>query len=188
MLILGHLGCALAATQAGEAVYKRVSGRRFSAAARLIDYRILAVGALLPDIIDKPLSLIFQPEVLDGTTRNIGHTLLFSLLLLVVWRLVSGRRMNFLLPLGIGSALHLLLDGMFTLPSTLLWPFMGWEFVDGGHTDLFSSFPIPWTLPWNVHWLVFSEFLGSIFIARTLFRVWRERRQRVHMRTRRSPV
>ena len=56
MLILGHLGCALAATQAGEAAYKRASGRRFNAAARLIDYRILAVGALLPDIIDTDLT------------------------------------------------------------------------------------------------------------------------------------
>ena len=188
MLILGHVGCALAATQAGEAAYKRVSGRRFSAAAKLIDYRLLAVGALLPDIIDKPLSWLILPGVLDGITRNIGHTLLFPLLLLVVWRLASGRSPNFLLPLAIGSALHLLLDGMFTMPNTLLWPFMGWAFVDGGHTDLFSSLPIPWALPWNVHWLEFSELLGGVYIAHILFKVWREGSQAARVGTPGSPV
>ncbi len=172
MLILGHLGCALAATQAGEAAYKRVFGQRFSAVAKLIDYRILAVGALLPDIIDKPLAFIL-PGVLEGVGRNIGHTLLFSLLLLVIWRLDSGRKLNFLLPLAIGSALHVLFDGMFTIPSTLLWPSMGWEFVDSGHaTDLFSALPVP-SLPWNVHWLVFSEVLGSLLLAHTVFKLWR---------------
>ena len=111
---------------------------------------------------------------------------MFPLLLLVVWRLGSGRGLKFLLPLAIGSALHLLLDGMFTLPSTLLWPFMGWVFVEGGHTDLFSSLPIPWALPWNVHWLVLSEFLGGLFIAYTLFKAWRKRSQSVHVRPRAS--
>jgi len=184
MLILGHLGCALAATQAGEAAYKRIPGRRFSAAVKLIDYRILAVGAMLPDIIDKPLAFIL-PGVLEGVTRNIGHTLLFSLLLVVIWRLDSGRKMNFLLPLAIGSALHLLLDGMFTIPSTLLWPFMGWEFVDRGYaTDLFSALPIA-PLPWNVHWLAFSEVLGGLLLAHTVHKVWRDNKG-VHGRTPRS--
>ena len=187
MLILGHVGCALAATQIGEGAYKKVAGRGLAAAAKLIDYRLLVIGAILPDIIDKPLSWLVLAEVLD-TTRLIAHTLLFPLLLLVVWRLNSGRRLNFLLPLAIGSALHLLLDAMWNMPITLLWPFMGWNFVDSGHSDLFSSLPIPWSLPWNVHWLVFSEFLGGLFIARTLFKVWRERSRVVGVRTPRSPV
>ena len=187
MLILGHIGCALAATQTGEAVYRKTARRGLDATAKLMDYRLLVIGAILPDMIDKPLSLLVLSELFDAT-RLIGHTLMFPLLIFVVWRLGLGHRINFLLPLAIGSALHLLLDGMFTLPSTLLWPFMGWEFVDGGYTDLFSSLPIPWTLPWNVHWLVFSEFLGGLFIAHTLFKAWRERSQRVHVRPPRPPV
>ena len=187
MLILGHLGCALAATQAGEAAYKRVSSRRFSAAVKLIGYRLLAVGAMLPDIIDKPLSWAALPGVLEGITRNFGHTLLFSLLLLVVWRLDSGRKLNFLLPVAIGSTLHLLLDGMFTIPSTLLWPFMGWEFVDSGYaTDLFSALPIP-ALPWNVHWLVFSEILGGVLLTHTVYKLWHANNG-VNVRTPRSPI
>ena len=187
MLILGHLGCALAATQAGEAAYKRVFGQRFSAVAKLIDYRILAVGAMLPDIIDKPLAFIL-PGVLEGVGRNIGHTLLFSLLLLVFWRLDSSRKLNFLLPLAIGSALHVLFDGMFTIPSTLLWPFMGWEFVNTGHaTDLFTALSIP-TLPWDVHWPEFFELLGGLFLAHTLVKLWRARNQGVHVGTPPPPV
>ena len=187
MLILGHLGCALAATQVGESTYRRVSGRRLSAAAKLIDYRILAVGAMLPDIVDKPLSLIAVPGVLDGVTRNIGHTLLFSLLLLLVWRLNSGRKLNFLLPLAIGSGLHLLFDGMFTIPSTLLSPFLGWEFIEEGHSaDLFTALPLP-SLPWNVHWIVFSELLGGLLLTHTVFGMWRERKREGHLGLPRSP-
>ena len=187
MLILGHIGCALAATQTGEAAYRKTAGRGLDAAAKLMDYRLLAIGAIFPDIIDKPLSWLVMPETLD-TSRLIAHTLLFPLLLLVVWRLFSGRRLKFLLPLAIGSALHLLLDAMWGMPNTLLWPFMGWVFVDDGHSDLFSSLPIPWSLPWNVHWLVFSELLGSLFVGRTLFKVWRERSRAARLHTPRSAV
>lgn len=187
MFILGHVGCALAATQFGEAGYRKASWRGFGPAAKLIDYRLLVLGSILPDLIDKPLWLFLHPEVLDAT-RLIAHTLWFPILLFAAWRLGSGRRLNFLLPLAIGSALHLVLDGMFTMPNTLLWPFTGWVFVDGGHTDLFSSLPIPWALPWNIQWLVFSELLGGIFLVVTLFKVWRERSQSVPVLTPRSPV
>ena len=124
MLILGHVGCTLAATQIGEAAIRKAAGRRLDAATKPLDYRWLVVGAILPDLIDKPMSFAVQPEFLDAS-RHIAHTLLFPLVLLVVWWLASRRRMNFLLPLAIGSALHLLLDGMFTVPSTLLWPYLG---------------------------------------------------------------
>lgn len=187
MLLLGHIGCALAATKTGEAAYRKTAGRGLDAAAKLMDYRLLVIGSVLPDMIDKPLALLVLPEVV-ATTRIFAHTLLFPLLLFVVWRLGSGRRLNFVLPLAIGSALHLLLDGMFTMPTTLLWPFTGWNFVEGGHTDLFSSLSIPWVLPWNVGWLLFSEFLGGLFIVHNLFKTWRERSKGVYVGTPRPSV
>jgi hypothetical protein len=76
MLILGHIGYALGATQIGEAAVRKAAGRRLDAAAKLLDYR----------------------------------------------------------------------------------------------------------------WLVFSEFLGSLFIARTLFKMWRMRNRVVTVRAPRSPV
>ena len=187
MLLLGHLGFTLAAGQAGEATYKRFSGRRFRSAAKLIDYRLLAVGSLLPDIIDKPLALLLLPDLFDGMTRNLGHTLLFSVLLFVVWRLVSGRRQNLLLPLAIGSGLHLFFDAMFTNPNTLFWPFVDGGFIEAGHRDIFSALTIPWPLPWNISWLVFSELLGGLFIARALLSERMKRGRREPRRAYRNP-
>ena len=98
---LNSLGWALAAAQAGEAAHRKTAGRALDAGAKLMDYRWLVIGAILPDMIDKPLSLLVLPQVLD-TTRLIAHTLLFPLLLFVVWRLDSGLRLIFLFPLAIG--------------------------------------------------------------------------------------
>ena len=101
--------------------------RGVDAAAKLIDFRLLVIGSILPDIVDKSLWLLFFPEDLNAT-RLIAHTLWFPILLLLGWWFGSRRGLNFLLPLGIGSALHLVFDGMFAMPATLLWPFMGWGF------------------------------------------------------------
>ena len=44
----------------------------------IIDPKYLVIGALLPDLIDKPLGrVIFASTIANG--RIIGHTLLFSL-------------------------------------------------------------------------------------------------------------
>jgi membrane-bound metal-dependent hydrolase YbcI (DUF457 family) len=188
MLLLGHLGCTLAAGQAGEAAYKRFSGRGFRSTAKLIDYRLLAIGSVLPDIIDKPLALLLFPDLFNGMTRNLGHTLLFAVLLFVVWRIASGSRRSFLLPLAIGSSLHLLFDAMFTNPDTLFWPFVDGGFAEAGHRDLFSGLSIPWSLPWNISWLVFSELLGSLFLARALVGEWVGRSRRTPKRADRKSV
>lgn len=46
----------------------------------IIDPRYLAIGALLPDLIDKPIGrVIFASTLANG--RIIGHTLLFTLLI-----------------------------------------------------------------------------------------------------------
>ncbi|MBC8279162.1 MAG: metal-dependent hydrolase, partial [Chloroflexi bacterium] len=125
--------------------------------------------SMLPDVIDKPLALLFLTDDIESLTRNIGHSLLFTVVLFFLWQIISGRRRNFLLPLSIGSALHLLLDGTFTNPNNLFWPFLGWEFSHAGRVDeLFSGLPYSWSLPWNISWLMFSEALGALFILRTL--------------------
>ena len=66
MLILGHIGFTLAATQTGEAAYRKTPGSGLDAAAKLMDYRLMAIGAILPDMIDKPLSLLVLPELFGG--------------------------------------------------------------------------------------------------------------------------
>ena len=45
-----------------------------------IDYRLVAAGAILPDLIDKPLGIYLLRRQL-GSGRIYGHTLLFGLVL-----------------------------------------------------------------------------------------------------------
>ena len=87
-----------------------------------IDYRLVAAGALLPDVVDGPW----------GGARLL-HTLLFSACLLVLVMLATRRRRRARrrwLALPIGTFLHLLLDGMWTHTNTFWWPFFGAAFND----------------------------------------------------------
>ncbi len=57
-----------------------------------VDVRFLALGALLPDLIDKPLGTILLPDAFNSSSQVIGHTLLFSIVLMsvVLWQPDAG--------------------------------------------------------------------------------------------------
>lgn len=97
-----------------------------------VDVRFLVLGALLPNLIDKPLGTIFAPDFF-GADRLVGHSLLFATLLMVVTLLATrrGRRRRALMAVAIGSFLHLVLDGMWTSTETFLWPLFGTNFEPG---------------------------------------------------------
>jgi hypothetical protein len=86
------------------------------------DYRVVALAALLPDLIDKPLSLLVFTD--SKTSQGLAHTLvvhlLVSLIALVWWRrgLVYALAFN-----G-----HLLADRIWLYPRTLFFPLLGWQF------------------------------------------------------------
>lgn len=95
---------------------------------RRIDYRIVLLGAVLPDLIDKPLGRILFEERFH-TSRLYGHTLAFVVLsLLAVMLFMRGEmaRRWFILP--IAALLHLGLDAMWDHPITLFWPLFGTRF------------------------------------------------------------
>ena len=96
--------------------------------ARHVDIRLLLIGSLLPDIIDKPLGHIFLREALSSG-RTIGHTLFFSILITLIGLLLYryGKK-TWLLVVSFGALIHLILDQMWTTPETLLWPFFGFAF------------------------------------------------------------
>ena len=82
-----------------------------------IDYRLVVVGALLPDLVDAPF----------GGARVL-HTLVASVVLLVGVMLATRHRRRArrrLLAVPIGTFLHLVLDGMWTRTETFWWPFLG---------------------------------------------------------------
>jgi membrane-bound metal-dependent hydrolase YbcI (DUF457 family) len=83
------------------------------------------VGALLPDLIDKPLGLLILSGSV-GSGRIFSHSLLFLLVLSIVgWVLLSRYRTPALLAVAIGVASHQVLDLMWEMPRTWFYPFLG---------------------------------------------------------------
>ncbi|MGZ4724020.1 MAG: zinc dependent phospholipase C family protein [Ilumatobacteraceae bacterium] len=81
------------------------------------DYRLLAVGALLPDAIDLP-----------GGRARWAHSLTAAVATLVLVMLVTAGRKpvrRLLLAVPIGMLLHLVWDGVFASTHVLWWPFAG---------------------------------------------------------------
>jgi len=110
-----------------------------------IDYRMVLVGSILPDIIDKPVFLLFGGAALSG--RDYAHTLLFNLVLLIGGLVLLRYRRSWLLIISLSSFTHLVLDRMWGCPVTLLWPLLGP--LPGGETAgwisdrFYSIFSIP---------------------------------------------
>ncbi|MFO8010915.1 MAG: metal-dependent hydrolase [Dehalococcoidia bacterium] len=101
---------------------------RLAAMGNSIDYRLVGLGAMLPDIIDKPLGIyIFGDAISNG--RIFGHTLVFFLILLAIgiYRYRRYARPGFLI-VSLCSGFHLLLDRMWYTSHTLLWPAYGISF------------------------------------------------------------
>ena len=98
-----------------------------------VDLRFLALGALLPDLIDKPLGTILFPALFNNNSQAIGHSLFFSIILMSIVLLATrrGRVRRRWMALAIGSLIHLLLDAMWTVQQTFLWPAFGWDFPPG---------------------------------------------------------
>lgn len=100
----------------------------FTSLAERLDIRLLLIGSLLPDIIDKPVGMLFFRDTFSNG-RIFSHTLLFLTLitiggLFLYWTL----RKNWLLVLAFGTFFHLVLDEMWATPQTLLWPLYGFSF------------------------------------------------------------
>ncbi|MBA7704295.1 hypothetical protein ES703_113098 [subsurface metagenome] len=134
MLILGHAGITLgAATLIAGVVNSRQALKFtkiswFASLSHYVDIRLLLVGSLLPDIIDKPVGQYFFRETFNNG-RIFSHTLLFLVLLSAVgFYLYKRHRQAWMLPLAAGTLMHLVLDEIWNAPATLFWPFMGFTF------------------------------------------------------------
>ncbi|HIH75593.1 MAG TPA: metal-dependent hydrolase [Methanosarcina sp.] len=93
-----------------------------------IEFKWIAVGALLPDLIDKPLGRIILAETI-GSGRIFAHTLIFAILLGLIGYYMFYRK-GWIAPLIIAGAsfCHVLEDEMWNSPRAFFWPFLGWEF------------------------------------------------------------
>jgi len=88
VLLLGHIGITLGITKYLEVIIDRDKGidylsRSIKSAKNLqkiIDYRLVLIASMLPDIIDKPLGGVILKESI-GNGRIYAHTFLFLLFL-----------------------------------------------------------------------------------------------------------
>lgn len=120
MFALGHLG-----------IGKKIAARPYGAFSP-VERRAFFIGAVLPDLIDKPL--FYVPFWLTGQrgtflsgTHLFAHTGVFLLALAAAaWMKRSGA----LRAVAIGVATHFVLDcvGLSMGRGTLLWPLFGWHF------------------------------------------------------------
>jgi hypothetical protein len=92
-----------------------------------IDYRGAALAALLPDVVDKPLSLTVLSD--SGTSQGLSHTLLGQALV----TLAVARFRPQWLSYAIICNSHLVADQMWKYPRTLFFPFSGrldsWKYM-----------------------------------------------------------
>jgi inner membrane protein len=196
MLLFGHLGITLGTAIAAQGtklcfdrnsksdkVISPISGKpgtppgrtRFSLDAVIetlgknIDIRFLLVGAILPDIIDKPLGLFNI-----GSGRSISHTLLFLLIFTLCGLILYiSRKWKRLLVLAAGILAHLILDSMWQNPHILFWPLYG------------SQFPTGTPAEWLSHWgaeltgdpiVLIFEVSGFLIIAYFIYFLFKQRK------------
>jgi inner membrane protein len=189
MFIFGHVGITIgAATAVNAAVFKlqcahkkqqteylntltanKIRGKKVSISTRLgldslsrfLDIRLLMIGALVPDIIDKPLSFFGF-----GSGRSITHTLIiFLIVLLIALFLYASKKKTGLLAISFGIFTHLILDSMWATPQTLFWPFQGWAFPAAHQKIGFGQIGVWWNTLLTNPRLDVSESIGFLIVA-----------------------
>jgi len=182
MLLFGHVGITVAAAKFTDIIFppevlqRNDSGFRYRMTSAInyfrdtsgnLDYRMIIIGSMLPDIIDKPLFLLFSESGLF-TGRSHGHTLLFALLLL------SGgifSRKSWLLTLALANLTHLILDSLWNDPEILFWPFLGgfepYE-VEGWLTDIWYNLT-------HLPKIYVPEIIGLIVTGYLVYRILKSR-------------
>ena len=127
-----------------------------------IDYRLVILGSLLPDLIDKPLGIWLLRNTLSNG-RIFAHTLLFTFFMMAIgiYMHVSRRRPG-VLYLSSGCVAHLCLDQMWLNPRTLLWPVYGWSF---GRENLSNWLKINLTSVAENPSVYIAELIGAIMLT-----------------------
>lgn len=125
-----------------------------------MDLRFLALGALLPDLVDTPIGLVWFAEF--GAVRLVAHTLLASglVMTLVVLSTRRGRPRKRWMPLAIGMLMHLFFDAMWQDPETLWWPFLGWT-ISTADAATASDYLLGVVSDWRV-WAL--EAVGALYL------------------------
>jgi hypothetical protein len=90
---------------------------------RKVDYRLVALAALGPDLIDKPLAALYFYRRYKAAVL-FAHSLLAHLALVAV----TGWKKHAWWPYTLAFASHILTDRLWFFPDTFYWPLRGWRF------------------------------------------------------------
>jgi inner membrane protein len=165
MIFFGHLGITTGAFKIYENVFYKEKNLNSKT---LIDYRVVLVGSILPDLIDKPIGAYFFRNTFHNS-RIIAHTLAFSAIFVFIglYMLYKHRKNNILL-LGICSSIHLILDSMWLYPGILFWPYYGLRFpqrVEGNwlNSDIVRLFSDPsYYIPEIIGFAIIAYYFWSL--------------------------
>jgi hypothetical protein len=108
-----------------------------------VDLRLLALGALLPDVAD----LVAGVFLGEPTRQRFGHALVVPTILAIGILLTTrrGRKRRQLMTVVVAWLFHLLLDGTWVREETFLWPFFGTGFAEWPEGSLLErAFSDPW--------------------------------------------
>ena len=165
MFVLGHLG------------FSRALAQPFRTK---IDLKPFFVGALLPDLIDKPIFYLF-PNHIAGT-RGYAHTLLFLMATFFVAKVFKSR---IAFSIAIGVLAHLLLDNLgdylhienslVKSYQTLFWPLAGNEFPSTVYLTMEAQ-----ANRLRSPYLMVTESIGLILLLVFTWRDWRRRTSRLN--------
>jgi inner membrane protein len=148
----------------------------FASLGKRVDIRLLLIGSLLPDIIDKPLGQwLLRDAISNG--RIFCHTLLFLILLtLGGLYLYLNRHHTWLLVISFGTFTHLVFDQMWLSPHTLFWPLYGVAF---GRVDLTNWVQrILYELP-NKPAVYTPEIVGGVILVLFMWVLLADRKLRI---------
>ncbi|EKQ57665.1 MULTISPECIES: metal-dependent hydrolase [Clostridium] len=169
MILFGHLGLTTEVIKLYEVFLhkdKKLSDKV------LVDYRVVLIGSILPDIIDKPIGAGLFRNTFHNS-RIFGHTLIFSLLLILMGSYMLNKRgKNSILILGICSSIHLILDSMWLYPDILFWPYFGWRFPERPEGNWVSSDLVRLITDQSYY---LPELIGFIIIVFFLIRLLRSK-------------
>ena len=114
-----------------------------------MDMRTLVLGAVIADLIDTPVGLAAFSTT--GSILLVGHSLLLAAIVMTVVVLATrrGRPRRRWMAIPVAMLIHLLLDGMWSHPESLLWPFFGFDFAPSGFTTAGAYVEAILTDPWR---------------------------------------
>jgi len=158
MLPLAHMGFTVTIMRAIEKKAKLP----------VMEYRLLLVASLLPDIVDKPLtSMLLDRSLYEG--RGFGHSLAFLLLLGglgLVYRL--WRKDCIPATILFGVIFHDILDVMWLHAGILFWPLYGWTFPSAANEAWHGFITIGRR---KILWLDVLDTLGALLLLHFFYKI-----------------